>query len=95
MKFDPDMFNALVGIGGSMFLWMNVVSLYKERVVKGVHWGSVAYFSLVGFWNLFYYSNLSQWWSMFAGISSVVANIVWLGMALTFRIQKWSSISIR
>jgi hypothetical protein len=83
-----DLINAGFSIGGSIFLWLNVLSLYKEREVKGVHWGSVAYFSILGFWNLFFYSHLTQWYSVVAGTSGVLANIVWLGMALWIRLSK-------
>lgn len=85
---NPDMINALFSIGGSCFLWLNVWSLYKEREVKGVHWGSVAFFTILGFWNLFFYSTLSQWYSLFAGISSVMANIVWLCLVTFYRWDK-------
>lgn len=89
-----DQFNAAISLIGSGFLWANVYSLYKEKEVKGVHWGSVAFFTALGFWNLFFYSTLNQWSSMIAGVSGVVANIVWLAMALWLHFKKWDTIKL-
>lgn len=90
-----DKVNAAISLTGSCFLWANVYSLYKEKEVKGVHWGSVAFFTALGFWNLFFYSTLQQTFSMLAGVSGVVANIVWLGMALWLHAKKLDTIKLR
>lgn len=95
MHLQPDQINAIISVTGSGFLWANVYSLYKEREVKGVHWGSVAYFTALGFWNLFFYSTLNQWYSALAGVSGVGANIVWLGMALWIHFRKWDRFKLR
>lgn len=94
MHLQADQVNAIISVIGSGFLWANVYSLYKEKEVKGVHWGSVAFFTALGFWNLFFYSTLHQWYSMVAGVSGVVANIVWLGMAVWLRAKKWDTIKV-
>ena len=90
----PDMVNAAISLAGSCFLWANVRSLYQEKEVKGIHWSSVAFFTALGFWNLFYYSTLSQWYSAVAGISGVTANVVWLLMALWLKFVKWDQLKL-
>lgn len=74
----PDMINGLFEFGGSLLLWRNVLQLYRDKMVRGLHWGSVAFFAGWGYWNLYYYPALDQWWSFTGGVSIVTANTVWL-----------------
>lgn len=70
-------------IGGCV-LWLNVVRLYSDRQVKGVNWITYAFFALWGFWNLYYYPHLNQWLSFVGGLNVVLANTVWVAMALHY-----------
>lgn len=74
----PDMINALFEFGGSLVLARNCWTLCKDKVVKGWHWHSVAFFGMWGLWNLFYYPHLDQWWSFLAGLLLVGVNLTWL-----------------
>jgi hypothetical protein len=38
----------------------------------------------VGFWNLFYYPHLDQWLSFAGGVLIVLANTVWIAMAVHY-----------
>jgi hypothetical protein len=64
---------------GSAMLWRNVLQLYRDKQVKGVHWSATFFFAAWGYWNLFYYPHLDQWWSFAGGVSIVIANTIWLG----------------
>ncbi len=74
----------------SMFVasLINIVKIYRDKVIRGVHWATVVIASLWGFWNLHYYSSLDQWWSFFAGILLVISNSVWL--ILVFYYEKYN-----
>lgn len=74
----PDFVNGLFEFIGSAMLWRNVVQLHRDKLVKGVHWNATAFFAAWGYWNLYYYPHLDQWWSFAGGVSIVVANTVWL-----------------
>jgi membrane protein YdbS with pleckstrin-like domain len=74
----PDFINGVFEFVGSVALWRNVLQLQSDRVVRGVHWMATGFFMLWGYWNLFYYPHLNQWWSLAGGVSIVVANTVWL-----------------
>lgn len=82
---NPDVINGLFELFGSVMLWRNVYQLYKDKEVKGVHWGPTMFFWAWGLWNLFYYPSLGQWWSFFGGVSIVSANGVWLAQMLRYR----------
>jgi len=74
----PDLINGLFEMVGSVMLWRNVLQLYRDKLVKGVHWNATAFFAAWGYWNLFYYPHLDQWYSFAGGVSIVIANTVWL-----------------
>ena len=59
-------------------IWRNVYQLYLDKMVRGVHRLPVGFFAAWGFWNLFYYPHLDQWWSFAGGVSIVIANVVWV-----------------
>ena len=85
IAISPDQINGLFEAGGSVMLWKNVYTLYKQKMVRGVHWGPTAFFWLWGLWNLFYYPHLHQWFSFSGGPSIVTANGVWLYQMIKYR----------
>lgn len=86
----PDLFNGLFEFFGSIMLWRNVLQLYRDKQTKGVHWSATGFFMSWGYWNLFYYPQLDQWWSFAGGVSIVIANTVWLGQMLYYRTKPLS-----
>jgi len=80
----PDLINGMFELVGSAMLWRNVAQLHKDKLVKGVHWNATAFFAAWGYWNLFYYPHLDQWWSFAGGVSIVLANTVWLGQMIYY-----------
>ena len=81
---NPDLINGLFELFGSVMLWKNVIQLYKDKQVRGVHWTATGFFAAWGYWNLFYYPHLDQWWSFAGGISIVIANTIWLFQMLYY-----------
>lgn len=83
-RMSPDFINGLFEFAGSALLWKNVLQLHKDKLVRGVHWYATAFFAVWGYWNLFYYPYLDQWWSFAGGVSIVIANTVWLAQMLWY-----------
>jgi len=52
--------------------------------VRGVSFIHIAYFTLWGYWNIEYYSNLKQWVSLTGSLTVTLVNTVWLGMLLYY-----------
>lgn len=73
----PDIINGLFEVSGSIFVALSIRKTYKDKAVKGVAWITIVYFSAWGYWNLFYYPHLEQWWSFAGGILIVAANTIW------------------
>ena len=77
-----DLINGLFETGGGLLSWFNVYRLIKDKDIKGVFWPVHLFFSIWGWWNLVYYSNLDQWWSFSASIFLAAANTIWSLLAI-------------
>lgn len=80
----PDFFNAVFEWSAGFFIWLSVYKMYKDKMVRGVHWAPIGFFALWGYWNLYYYPSLDQWLSFVGGINVVVANTVWFGQMVYY-----------
>jgi hypothetical protein len=80
----PDIVNGLFELLGALMIWMNVFRLHKDKQIKGTYWPLTIFWTAWGFWNLYYYPLLDQWWSFAGGCSMVVGNIVWLCQAIYY-----------
>lgn len=75
----PDLINGIFESIGGFFIALSVVKLYREKIVRGVSAIHVAFFTSWGFWNLYFYSAIDQWFSFWGGLLLVAVNTVWLG----------------
>ena len=80
----PDIINGLFELLGTPFILLSVFKLYKEKQVKGVSWLHAGYFTVWGWWNLYYYPYLSQWASTVGCVLIVIANTVWVTLMIYY-----------
>lgn len=80
----PDMLNAILEGGSSLFIFKSILTLQKDKQVRGIWWPMVAFMMSWGYFNLWFYSEIAQWWSFVAGIAVVSANTFWLGQMLHY-----------
>jgi hypothetical protein len=76
----PDIINGLFEFVGSLFTWMNVRQVYKDKGYAGLYLPGIVFFTSWGGWNLYFYPSLGQWWSAVGGASIFLANIVWIAL---------------
>lgn len=79
-----DAINAMFEGGGALFLLLNVRRLLRDRSVKGVSLITTSWWTLWGFWNVYFYSAVQTPASFWAGIAVVIVNALWLGLAVYF-----------
>jgi uncharacterized membrane protein YfcA len=79
-----DTINGIFELGGGIFIFLHCIKLYRQKMVRGVSVPAVAIFVLWGFWNLYYYPHLGQWWSFAGGVTTVVANSTWVCMMVYY-----------
>ena len=75
---NPDAVNGAFELIGAPFIALSILKLVREKEVHGVSWVHVGYFTLWGYWNLYYYPFLEQWWSLCGTIGVTLVNTIWL-----------------
>ena len=80
----PDIVNGMFEMSGALFIAINVRQLHKDKQVRGVHWLPTLFFASWGWWNLFYYPHLGQWWSFAGGMAIAIVNAIWLGQMIHY-----------
>lgn len=84
MTFWADFINGAFELLAGFFVFNHCRVLYRHKLVKGVSLVSTLFFSSWGFWNLYYYPSLAQWWSFAGGLSIVSANCLWIAMMVYY-----------
>ena len=79
-----DFINAAFEVSGALLTWMNVRRVWQDRGYAGIYAPAILLFTSWGFWNLYYYAHLQQWWSVMATVVMVTANCAWLGSMVYF-----------
>lgn len=74
----PDLINGALEMCGAWFILLSVRRLHRDRLVRGVSWVGVCFFAFWGYWNLFYYPQLDQYFSFYGTIGMVIANTTWM-----------------
>jgi hypothetical protein len=80
-----DLINGIFEGGGAILLTLSIRKLLKDKKVAGISYAPVTFWTVWGYWNLFYYPSLHQWASFIGGIGVVVMNTIWLALAFYYR----------
>lgn len=83
-EMSPDLVNGLFELIGGFLCWLNVKKIYSVKQLVGVHWEVQAFFSAWGFWNLWYYPALDQWFSFWGALFIVSGNSTWVALAIYY-----------
>lgn len=80
-----DVINGCFEGGLAGLVWLNIRQLVRDGEVKGTHMAAAIFVTLWGYWNLYYYPSLHQWFSFATGAALAFGNTVWLALALLYR----------
>lgn len=80
----PDGVNAAFGFVSMWIIVINIVKLYKDKEVKGLHWIAPAFYTTWALWNLYYYAHLAQRISFLTGVGTAISYVVYLSMVLYY-----------
>lgn len=80
----PDTINGLFEGVGAILMTLNILRLHRDKLVRGVHWSPVLFWTAWGLWNLYYYSAIEQPLSWRGGACLVAANAVWLAQMIYY-----------
>lgn len=81
----PDLINGLFEFSGGLFILRNIVTLLKDKQVKGVSILSTFYFCSWGAYNLFFYPHLNQWLSFTGSIFITIVNLIYVSLMIYYK----------
>jgi hypothetical protein len=90
-----DVVNGALESCGGIFIFLSVRALHTSKLVRGVSWKHVLFFSIWGYWNPFYYSSLDQWFSFAGGVFLVVMNSIWLAQIAYYLLQEKKHVHVQ
>lgn len=81
----PDLINGSFEFLAGFFVLNHCRMVLKDKAVAGVSIISIVFFTLWGFWNLYYYPHLDQLWSFYGGMFIVTANTLWVILLIKYK----------
>ncbi len=82
-----DIVNSVFELFAGFAILMHCRAATKAQNVAGVSVLATIFFASWGVWNLFYYPMLGQWFSFFAGIFVMYANVMWIRAQFKFNTE--------
>ena len=79
-----DLINGSFEAVAALFTLNHCRVLLRDRAVAGVSIASMAFFTLWGVWNLWFYPHLGQTWSFAGGVLLVMANAIYVALLCRF-----------
>ena len=83
-----DLINGLFELVGGLLGVINIVSLVKDKAIKGVSWIPANFFMVWSAWNLYYYPSLKQPISFIGGIGIFLSNGIWIYLVFYYKYKK-------
>ena len=80
-----DIINGSFELLGAVAIADHCRVLYKAKRWEGISLWATLFFTTWGYWNMLYYSDLQQWWSMGAGILLATMNTLWVSLLWRYR----------
>ena len=90
----PDILNGLFEFSGTLFVLLNVRTIYRAKKLVGFNPSVLVFFTSWGFWNLFYYPHLGQIFSAIASGALCAANLTYTILAIKYREKKGIVITV-
>ena len=85
-----DLINGSFEAVAALFTLNHCRVLLRDRAVAGVSIASMAFFTLWGVWNLWFYPHLGQAWSFAGGVLLVIANAIYVALLCRFSgVGRW------
>lgn len=80
----PDLINGSFELVGGLLSIVNIRVILRDKKVRGMALTPLAFITAWGYWNVFYYPHLFQWFSFFGGVVIVAVNTFWLALAIYY-----------
>jgi hypothetical protein len=79
----------LMFLACSAVCWTNVRALVRDKCIKGCSLLPTYVFLTTNIYEVFYFHHIHQPLATFGSLSMAVVNLVWLGLAIMYRMEAW------
>jgi len=79
-----DTINSIFFLSSSLFVWLNVLKLIKDKAVMGVRLLPGVFFSISTIWGTYYYGQIGQTRSLVGITLLSMANTAWVVLAIYY-----------
>lgn len=86
MKKTNDHINSGFELAGGFFIVMHIIKVLHDKSVAGVSIYAIAFFTIWGYWNLYYYKSIKHKWSLRATYFITAANTFWLSLLIYYTV---------
>lgn len=80
-----DLINGLFETFGGVAVAFSIRAILKDKKSAGFSIIPLLFFTSWGYWNLYYYPHLNQWFSAFGALATVAANTLYIGLVIKYR----------
>lgn len=80
----PDFINGCFESSAGVLMLFSVYRIIKDKAVRGISVVPIAFFTLWGYWNLYYYPSLNQWLSFTGGALMVLVNSIYVSLLIYY-----------
>ena len=85
---EADLINSMFEFVGAGAVALSAYSCYQNKSADGVHWFSVMFFFIWGWWNLYFYGSLDQTASLIASMLMVIIQMVYMVLVIKYTWRK-------
>jgi hypothetical protein len=82
-----DKINSGFELAGGFFIILHILRVLHDKSVAGVSVMTVLFFTIWGYWNLYYYKSIRQKWSLRATYFITAMNSVWLVLLIYYKLK--------
>ena len=83
-----DIVNAIFEFGAILGIYGHIRQIKKDKKVNGIYIPTIMFFTLWGFWNIYYYPSLGQWFSFIAGSVLALMNCAYVYLLVKYSRRK-------
>jgi hypothetical protein len=83
-----DQINAVFELMAGGFVLISVRQILIDRAVAGISWITHLFFPVWSFWNLHFYDQLGQVWSVVAAVNLAYAETVYFVLLVIYSMRK-------
>jgi len=83
-----DLINGLFEASGAFVQSFNLKKTYRDKMVRGIQWQTMVFFTSWGWWNILYYSHIEQPLSFYGGVALTMVNTTWCFLLAYYTIKE-------